>query len=113
MQTHFFTSYEENVASKWVVHCKKSKYDVYIGRRSRTDPGEWGNKYIIGVDGTREECIEKHRRDVYANPKLIRKIKRELKGKKLGCFCDPLPCHGDTYAEIANDDVDPNWLEDI
>ncbi|MGA9841048.1 MAG: DUF4326 domain-containing protein [Nitrososphaeraceae archaeon] len=26
----------------------------------------------------------------------------ELKGKVLGCWCAPLPCHGDTLAELAN-----------
>lgn len=96
------------MALKWVVHCKKSRYDVYIGR-----PSEWGNKYVIGIDGTREEVIEKHKRDVLANPELQKKIRRKLRGKIMGCFCDPLACHGDIYAEIANDDVDPNWLKDI
>ncbi|MGA9172340.1 MAG: DUF4326 domain-containing protein [Nitrososphaeraceae archaeon] len=32
-----------------VVHCKKEKYDIYIGRPSR-----WGNPFVIGKDGTRE-----------------------------------------------------------
>jgi DNA modification methylase len=26
----------------------------------------------------------------------------ELKGKVLGCWCKPLPCHGDFLAELAN-----------
>jgi hypothetical protein len=25
----------------------------------------------------------------------------ELKGKRLGCFCHPQPCHGDVLAELA------------
>lgn len=32
----------------------------------------------------------------------MRKIHTELKGKILGCWCAPLPCHGDTLAELAN-----------
>ena len=101
--------------SKWVVNLRSGKhFDVYIGRINKSDPGEWGNKYVIGVDGTREECIEKHKRDILRNPSMIRKIRKELKGMILGCFCDPLPCHGHTLAKIANeDDIDRDWLKGI
>ncbi len=39
-----------------VVHCKRERYDVYIGR-----PGPWGNPFVIGRDGTREQVIAKYR----------------------------------------------------
>lgn len=32
--------------NKRVVHCKRDKFDVYIGR-----PGKWGNPFTIGKDG--------------------------------------------------------------
>jgi len=38
-----------------VVHCKREAYDVYVGR-----PGPWGNPFRIGVDGYRQEVIEKY-----------------------------------------------------
>lgn len=69
--------------------------DVYIGRG-----GPWGNPYKIGKDGTREEVIEKYRASL--TPERIIEIKLKLKGKILGCFCAPKPCHGDVLAEIAN-----------
>lgn len=31
-----------------VVHCKRARYDVYIGR-----PSQWGNPFQIRHDGTR------------------------------------------------------------
>ncbi len=34
-----------------VVHCKKERYDIYIGRG-----GKWGNPFIIGKDGDREKA---------------------------------------------------------
>ncbi|MFM7243676.1 MAG: DUF4326 domain-containing protein, partial [Planctomycetaceae bacterium] len=34
--------------SPFVVHCKRSAYDVYIGR-----PSKWGNPFEIGRDGDR------------------------------------------------------------
>ena len=80
-----------------VVHCKKQKYDVYIGR-----PSKWGNPFIIGRDGNRDEVIAKYREYILSKPHLIEDAKRELKGKILGCYCAPLSCHGDILSEIAN-----------
>ena len=34
------------------------------------------------------------------------RVRDELSGKRLGCFCAPLPCHGDVLAEIANSEHD-------
>ena len=81
-----------------VVHCKRSSYDVYIGR-----PGPWGNPFEIGKDGTRAEVIEKYRQWLDTKPELITQAKHELRGKTLGCWCAPNPCHGDVLLEIANE----------
>jgi hypothetical protein len=80
-----------------VVHCKKEKYDVYIGR-----PSKWGNPFEIGKDGTREEVIEKYKKYLLSRPNLLKDIS-ELKGKILGCWCKPLACHGDILAELADE----------
>ena len=79
-----------------VVHCKKEPYDIYIGR-----PSKWGNPFTIGKDGTREEVILKYIDWLEQQPQLLAQIS-ELKGKTLGCWCHPKPCHGDILAEIAN-----------
>ncbi len=81
-----------------VVHCKKEKYDVYIGR-----PSKWGNPFSIGKDGTREEVIMKYLKWLRNQPDLIASLD-ELKGKKLGCWCAPKACHGEILAKLANDD---------
>lgn len=81
-----------------VVHCKKDKYDVYIGR-----PGPWGNPFEIGKDGDREEVVQKYAEWLLAQPELVEKAKQELKGKVLGCWCAPKLCHGNILAEIANE----------
>jgi hypothetical protein len=69
---------------------------VYIGR-----PTKWGNPFKIGVDGTREEVIEKFRAYWYAieQTQLRLDALRELPGKTLGCWCAPKPCHGDVIAD--------------
>lgn len=79
-----------------VVHCKKEKYNIYIGR-----PSKWGNPFLIGRDGTREEVIEKYRQWILTQPQLMNDLK-ELKNKTLGCWCRPLLCHGDVLVELVN-----------
>jgi hypothetical protein len=79
-----------------VVHCKREAYDVYIGR-----PSKWGNPFVIGKDGTREQVIEKYGRWLTSQTALMAALP-ELKGKTLGCWCAPHTCHGDVLAELAN-----------
>lgn len=82
--------------SKYVVHCKRSDFDVYIGR-----PSKWGNPFIIGQDGSRDEVIKKYELWIKKQPHLMSSIS-ELKGKVLGCWCFPQPCHGDVLERLAN-----------
>lgn len=94
------------VGTKWVVHCKKEPFDVYIGRGRGS---QWGNPFShqegtqarFKVD-TREEAIACFREWLLRQPDLVERAKRELKGKVLGCWCHPKACHGDVLAEIAN-----------
>jgi len=79
------------------VHCKRLPYDVYIGR-----PSKWGNPFLIGIDGTREEVVRQYNDWIMTQHELVRDAKVELKGKILGCWCSPLACHGDILVEIAN-----------
>jgi hypothetical protein len=79
-----------------VVHCKKSRYDVYIGR-----PSKWGNPFVIGKDGSRDEVIAKYEAWLMARPDLLDDL-HELKGKTLACWCSPAACHGDVLDKLAN-----------
>lgn len=81
-----------------VVHVD-DEYDVYVGR-----PSKFGNPFKVGVDGNRTEVIAKHRKWVYTQPELMADIKRELKGKRIACWCAPSSCHADILAFIANCD---------
>ena len=80
-----------------VVHCKRSRFDVYIGR-----PGPWGNPFRIGEDGSRDEVIARYETWLASQPGLVARARRELAGKVLGCWCAPLACHGDVLARVAN-----------
>jgi hypothetical protein len=79
-----------------VVHCKKDKHDVYIGR-----PSKWGNPFSIGKDGTRDEVIVKYSFWIINQPDLMAALP-ELKDKILGCWCRPQACHGDILAQLAD-----------
>ena len=78
-----------------VVHCKRARYDVYIGR-----PGEWGNPFQIGRDGTRAQVIARYERWLATRPELLAALP-ELAGKTLGCWCAPRACHGEVLARLA------------
>ncbi|WP_342423156.1 DUF4326 domain-containing protein [Paenibacillus sp. FSL E2-0178] len=75
----------------------KIPYDVYIGRGSI-----WGNPFVIGKDGDRNEVICKHAEWILTQPHLMSKV-NELKGKTLCCYCLPKPCHGDTLIKLADE----------
>ena len=71
---------------------------VYIGRGS-----PYGNPFVIGKDGTRDDVCDKYEDMVMANPHYIRTVKQNLKGKSLVCFCKPARCHGDFLSRLANE----------
>lgn len=97
MQKEVFQMMPE-VLNRYKIPDQKITEDmIYIGR-----PSQWGNPFVVGIHGDREECVKKHREWVLKQPDLIEKIKTDLKGKHLVCHCAPLACHGDIYLEIAN-----------
>ena len=71
---------------------------VYIGR-----PPIWGNPFVIGKDGNRDQVIEKYKNWILSKPDLVKKVKQQLKGHNLVCFCAPKKCHGDILLHIANE----------
>lgn len=82
-----------------VVNLKHERCDVRIDRTSH-----WGNPFVIGKDGTRDQVIEKYRDWICAPEQrhMVRYARQVLAGKTLGCWCAPLPCHGDVLLELAN-----------
>jgi len=70
---------------------------VNIDRRTK-----WGNPYRVTKNRTRERAIELYRGYLKQHPELVEAAQRELKGKRLICWCNPLPCHGDVLVRVAN-----------
>lgn len=89
-----------------VVHCKKEKYDVYIGR-----PSKWGNPFTHLTYGTKAKFKVSSRLEaiqLYENwitegeGQYLLSDLHELKDKVLGCWCAPLPCHGDVLVKLID-----------
>lgn len=90
--------------------------NVYIGRqgvvfikskdkkvRYPSKPSKWCNPYKIGKDGTREEVLNKYRSYITSKIERNELDIEELRGKALGCWCKPEPCHGDVLVELLNE----------
>lgn len=69
---------------------------VYVGR-----PTIWGNPFVIGRDGSREQVIKKYRDRLVSAPALMRQLE-DLRGKDLICWCAPEACHADVLLRFAN-----------
>jgi hypothetical protein len=75
---------------------RKPPNTVIVDRSSK-----WGNPYEVGIDGTREECIEKYKEYFYRE--LYEKAVKELRGKNVACWCKLTePCHADFILEAVN-----------
>lgn len=101
--------------SNQIVHCKKSKFDVYIGRPKAGADWNFGNPFQIGTDGNRERVISKFESwlktgeangnsdATEARRKWILDNLLKLRGKILGCWCAPSDCHGRILMEMAHE----------
>lgn len=89
-----------------VVHCKKAKYDSYIGR-----PEKWGNPFSHKENTLAQYKVDTQEEAVFAffewitkgEGRYLLKELHELRGKILGCWCAPKICHGHVLAWLAND----------
>jgi hypothetical protein len=95
-----------------VVNLYKEPYDIYIGRAGRGQSGYFGNpipknKRCPSCDtiheggGSTLECYKKYLNQRIEKDEEFKKNVKNLKGKTLGCFCKPKPCHGDILAEMC------------
>lgn len=95
-----------------IINLKYEQAEINCGRGSI-----FGNPFIIGKDGDRDEVVRKHKEWInkwliegvevvlvvqgkrYSNKEVINNIEK-LRGKKCGCYCKPLACHLDYLKEI-------------
>lgn len=96
-----------------LINIKKTKnWDISIMRRRGT-PHHFGNPFIMGVDGDRDEVCDKH--DSWLRGTDFTDFKQQqrtyvlsnlwnLEGKRIACCCTPERCHGDNYIKILKEE---------
>lgn len=68
---------------KYVVHCRKSAYDVYIGRpnpsvKNAPKDFKWGNPFKMQSEEDRDEVIRNYRDWIMKQPQLIEMVENEF-----------------------------------
>ncbi len=80
-------------------HAQVVNGTVLIDRRTK-----WGNPFRISPACSREQAVARYRADLW---RRIRAGEIELEalaalhGRRLACWCAPLPCHGHVLARAA------------
>ena len=68
----------------------------------------FGNPFSIGRHGNRDDVVDRFDRYFerrMKNDDKFRKAVKRLVGKTLLCWCHPMICHGDVYAEYLNNET--------
>lgn len=110
-----------------IVHCKRSTFDVYVGRPGKPTPWHWGNPFshkagtLAAVKvATAEEAVQAFEDWLDGTVHLEIEPERRLwilnslpslAGKVLGCWCvtpeaPDAPCHGRSLARRASGAVE-------
>lgn len=96
-----------------IVVVGKQRPVKYVGRPI-TDDNPFGNPFVVGKDGIRGECCDKHTKwldtgDNSGNPRATEELRQhvlaklpELAGHDLECWCYPNQCHAEKLASLAN-----------
>lgn len=73
---------------------------------------DWGNPYVVGQDGSREEVIDAYRSYLMGKKSLLKRLDAgELSGKLLVCHCCPEGCHGDVLKAYVSTPVEDDHEE--
>jgi len=93
-----------------IVNMRNEQHDVRIDRRTC-----YGNPFVIGKDGTREGVILKCESRLKEQPWIAEKLMHEICNftqvrrvdeVRLGCWCAPRACHGDTLKRLVEELMD-------
>ena len=63
----------------------------------------WGNPFVVGLDGTLEECLVMFRQYAEFRVRVQSSWLKRLVGKDLWCCCKPKDCHGDILVEMVKE----------
>lgn len=104
-----------------VVNLRRDDFDVYIGRAGMGCDGYFGNPFrcrepcarcghVHMTVGSTIPCFKAYFYERLASDPEFKERVEALRGKVLGCFCKPKPCHGDIIAKYLNEgSMKPLW----
>lgn len=86
------------------VHGNLWRWAVDTGLAVRIDrKSDWGNPFLLPDDGDRDAVIRNYaERYLPHKPSLTSRLE-QLRGRALGCWCAPQPCHGDVLKARAEE----------
>ena len=87
----------ENI-NKWLRQVGNS----YVGRATvaKVFHTDWGNPFKIRYYDSRQKVLKLYEEHIHGNRNLVRRV-GEMKGKILGCWCSPSPCHAEVLHRLA------------
>ena len=89
-----------------VVNIRYAACDVCIGRAGRGEDGYFRNPFRLLPGMSRGAALRTATAVIFTDacvPILsFGSVSDALKGKRLGCFCKPYPCHRDIIKEYLN-----------
>ena len=91
-----------NSLEEWLKHPNH----VYIGRKSPHIKGSINSKWLNPFpvpQYTREQSIRLYEEYIRTKRLDLMVSLGELEGKVLGCWCHPLPCHGDVLVKLLEE----------
>ena len=90
---------------KWM----RNKNHIYIGRETKWLPAsKWANPYRVEEYG-RKTAVALYLDYLLRNKELLVCLE-ELRGKRLGCYCVPLLCHGTILRSLL---AEPSLLNSL
>lgn len=82
----------------WLLERGLVTYIGHRGNRHSWPESEFANPFVKDAKPDRNLMLRQYREYLAGRADLLGKLP-ELEGRALGCWCSPLPCHGDVLLE--------------
>jgi hypothetical protein len=82
----------------WLVEQDLITYIGHAGPRHQWPESVFANPFVREAKQDRKKMVEHYREYLEGREDLLKRV-GELRGRALGCWCAPQPCHGDVLLE--------------
>ncbi|NKQ57380.1 DUF4326 domain-containing protein [Amycolatopsis sp. K13G38] len=86
----------------WLADRGLITYIGHRGNRHSWPESDFANPFVKDAKLDRKTMVRHYREYLEGRPDLVRRLRDgELSGRALGCWCAPLPCHGDVLLDYV------------